>query len=298
MRTSTIGCPKGTRARALNLLSLGEVRRRTARTSGTRSRGQSLVEFALVVPLMALFFLAIADFARLYTTMMTVESAAREAADYGSFSSAFWTAPETTKGEMTHRACLASSNLPDYAGTKDDAAATCTNPKVTIPDPAPQPGGSPDCTNPNNVRPCWVTVTLEYRFRLLAPFSIQFYQITLGFPEQLTFRRTSTFAMTDLALATPPPPTPPGTPFPEPTMGPTPEPTPVPGPTPQPTPDPGPTPVVTPGPTPPPNPTPEPTPNPTPTPTPQPPDPTPTPTPTTTPDPKPSPTAEPSQGGP
>ena len=286
-----------------NPLQQSAIRRPVGRAR-RKSRGQSLVEFALVVPLMALFFVAVADFARLYTTMMTIESAAREAADYGSFSGAYWTAPDTTKGEMTHRACLASSNLPDYVGTKDDAAATCTNPEVTIPHPAPRAGGSIDCTDPQNPRPCWVTVTLEYDFRLLSPFSIQFYNVTLGLPEQLTFRRTSTFAMTDLALETPPPPTPPSTPYPDPSPGetpePTPEPTPDPGPTPTPdpgatpTPDPGPTPTPDPGPTPtpgptppPPDPTPTPTPepDPTPTPTPQPPDPTPTPTLDPTPDP-------------
>jgi hypothetical protein len=248
--------------------------------------GQALVEFALVVPLMMLFFLAVADFARLYTTMMTVESAAREAADYGAFSSSYWTAPDATRAEMTHRACIASSNLPDYQGSVGPPA-TCTNPEVVSIELIPRVGGT-TCTDPQNPRPCWVKVTLQYSFKLLAPFSIQFFNVHLGLPDQLTFQRTSTFAMTDLQLETPPPATPPTTPYPEPTMGPTPEPTPDPtpdpGPTATPTPDPGPTPPPTPGPTPPPDPTPTPTPDPTPTPT---PDPTPTPTPDPTPDPTP-----------
>ena len=91
------------------------------------------------MPLLVLFFVAIADFARLYTTMITVESAAREAADYGSFSSAYWTDPATTREEMIHRACLASSNLPDYVGTQTDTGATCTNPEIILPiDPVPK----------------------------------------------------------------------------------------------------------------------------------------------------------------
>jgi hypothetical protein len=59
---------------------------------------------------MVLFFVAVADFARLYTTMTTIESAAREAADYGSFDSSYWTDPTSTQAQMTHRACMASSN--------------------------------------------------------------------------------------------------------------------------------------------------------------------------------------------
>src|SRR5688500_18531686 len=96
------------------------------------SRGQSLVEFALVVPLMLMIFVAVSDLARLYTTMSTIESAAREAADYGSFDSNYWTDPVTTQEQMTHRACMAASNLPDYVGSVSGGIATCTNPAVTL----------------------------------------------------------------------------------------------------------------------------------------------------------------------
>ena len=46
-------------------------------------RGQALVEFAMLVPLMLLLAVALGDFGRLFTAGMGVESAAREAADYG-----------------------------------------------------------------------------------------------------------------------------------------------------------------------------------------------------------------------
>src|SRR5512144_237647 len=59
-------------------VALGQERRGT-------ERGQSVVEFALILPLILVLLLAIVDFARLYTTILTVESAAREAADYGAF---------------------------------------------------------------------------------------------------------------------------------------------------------------------------------------------------------------------
>lgn len=52
---------------------------RTVRRRG--SAGQSLVEFALVLPLLLFLFLAIADFGRIFVALITVESATRDAAE-------------------------------------------------------------------------------------------------------------------------------------------------------------------------------------------------------------------------
>jgi Flp pilus assembly protein TadG len=54
----------------------------------SRSRGQSMVEFALVLPLMLGFLVIAADFGRAYTAYLTISSAAREGATYASRSSA------------------------------------------------------------------------------------------------------------------------------------------------------------------------------------------------------------------
>ena len=45
------------------------------------ARGQSLVEFAVVLPLLLVFFLVIADFGRIFVALISVESATREAAE-------------------------------------------------------------------------------------------------------------------------------------------------------------------------------------------------------------------------
>jgi Flp pilus assembly protein TadG len=174
-------------------------RHSTSRVSARSRRGQSLVEFALVVPLMVIFFVAVADMARLYTTMSTIESAAREAADYGSFDSSYWTDEPGVREQMTHRACLAASNLPDYVGTTDAMAATCTNPAITI--DLIQPGAG-TCADSVREPPCRVRATLAYDFHLILPIHIDFGGgRSYGFPDHLSFERTSTFAMTDLQLA-------------------------------------------------------------------------------------------------
>jgi hypothetical protein len=234
----------------------------------------------VLIPLLMVLFVAIGDFARLYTTMMTIESAAREAADYGAFDSQYWTNETAVRQNMTHRACLAASSLPDYVGTKDDVAATCTNPEIVAIELVSRPGGT-TCTDSNNPFPCWVRVTLEYDFNVILPLQIDFFGVQFGFPSPVTFSRTSVFAITDLQLHPSPTPTPPPA---------TPTPTPDPDATPTPTPDPDATPTPTPDPDATPTPTPLPTPDVTPTPT---PDVTPTPTPDVTPIPNPEPTPTP-----
>ncbi len=102
------------------------------------ARGQSVVEFALVLPIMVVLLLAIVDFARIYTTMMTVESAAREAADFGTTlgagkweNGALGVPRDETVSEMKRRACVASSSLPDYEDPDDPSTGACTNPDVS-----------------------------------------------------------------------------------------------------------------------------------------------------------------------
>lgn len=159
----------------------------------TLAGGQSVVEFALVLPIMLMLLLAVVDLGRIYTTMLSVESAAREAADFGAFGSQQWQpAVRThTEAEMEKRACVAASNLPDYAGPDTD----CLNPSFSY-------TLNPDdrCDDPDRDPPCDVTVTLRYDFRLLVPFNIELFGVPVGVPPVLTFERSSTFAMTDLEL--------------------------------------------------------------------------------------------------
>lgn len=162
----------------------------------SRAGGQSLTELALILPILIIMLLAIVDFARLYTTMLTVEAAVREAADYGAFDTANWqTTPvdnsATTIAGMQQRACIASRNLPDYVGP-DDA---CTNPAFAY----VLTGTS--CDDPATDPPCTVTVTLTYSFRLIAPLRLDFFGTQLGLPNTITFTRDSVFAVSSFQVA-------------------------------------------------------------------------------------------------
>ena len=54
-----------------------------SRARRERAAGQSVAEFALVLPVMLLILVAVADFSRVFTAIITVEAATRDAAEAG-----------------------------------------------------------------------------------------------------------------------------------------------------------------------------------------------------------------------
>ena len=165
---------------------------------------------------MIFLMFGILDLARIWTTMMSVESAAREAADYGTFYGAeSWASAEylNTVADMKLRACVAASDLPDFTWTDTDSDGVvdlgeeCTNPTFDW-CLKPTPSGtcdqvviddtSEDCDNPDRDPPCTVTVRLQHDFHLFVPFQLDFFGVKLGLPATLSFDRDSTFAMTDI----------------------------------------------------------------------------------------------------
>jgi len=181
--------------------------------SGGRAAGagQSLAEFALILPFLVVIFVAVIDLSRVYTTILSIESAAREAADWGSFQSSNWIGDESdpssnrakTVEGMIRRACTAASDTPDYEeplGTVDHA--TCTNPAFAY-ELLPVVGDESTCTDPEREPPCRVRVTLTQTFRLMLPLSISLRDVEVGFPSELTVIRDSVFALSDLAIPEP-----------------------------------------------------------------------------------------------
>lgn len=173
-----------------------------------REFGQSVVEFALVLPVILLLLIGIADLGRLYTSAVAIESAAREAADFGAFEADNWAAVNiaTTLEGMEQRACTAAagSHLQDYQSTDPDDK-TCTNPSFAC--MLEHNGASTDCEssggfangiecwNPADPTtetgpPCTVHVRMEYQFHLLLAIP--------PFPSTIAISRDSYFRISDL----------------------------------------------------------------------------------------------------
>jgi Flp pilus assembly protein TadG len=97
-----------------------------------RPRGQSLVEFALILPLLLTFLGATVDFARLFHGWITLQSATRAAAESAATNSITSGAALT---EARRVVCIQTQNLPGFqAGVGSPPASTesCTAPTVSI----------------------------------------------------------------------------------------------------------------------------------------------------------------------
>jgi Flp pilus assembly protein TadG len=174
-----------------------------------------LVEFALITPILLLLILAIGDFARLYTSEIAVEAAAREAADYGAFAAGQWDTSmnaNLTANEMIRRACLAASDLPDYVAAGDTptlCSAAGSNPRFSyqLEDSTGQPIPNPPaiCGNPATEPPCMVHVTMTYTYHTIFSLpTIPFLNFS-PYPSTLPIQRDSRFAISDISAPNPSP---------------------------------------------------------------------------------------------
>lgn len=98
---------------------------------GRSTRGQSLVELALILPFLLAFVGGATDLARAYQASLTLESAVRNAAEYVATNSADSAEAAVDAQRIV---CLETSELPGFVtGTGPQPLETCTAPAVTVP---------------------------------------------------------------------------------------------------------------------------------------------------------------------
>jgi len=118
-------------------------------------RGQSIVEVALLLPLLVFVLIGGADLARAFALQLAVQNGARAGAE----AAAIDFAPST--GGARARALNEMSRTPalDPAAATIDVTFTKTDGSVCAIDPTP-------------ADPCWATVRVQYDFRTVTPWPL------------------------------------------------------------------------------------------------------------------------------
>lgn len=149
-------------------------RRLVGQRPRTRQRGQSIVEFALVLPVMLAIVGVVIDAARLYQVWVNLESATRDAAQYLATSSTDPTAPDYTwAGEDADtKAAYILTTATGYEVERSlsaDEFASCDTAQVTTTywqDATTQNGG----TVSNPVSTATVSACIPFRTLFNYPF--------------------------------------------------------------------------------------------------------------------------------
>jgi Flp pilus assembly protein TadG len=100
-----------------------DVRRRA-----TRSRGQALVEFGLILPVMLTLFGGAIDVARVYQSWITLQGATRDAAEYAATKA---TSSSQAQAQAQASLCAETARLAGFTAPAGNPSA-CTNPAITV----------------------------------------------------------------------------------------------------------------------------------------------------------------------
>jgi Flp pilus assembly protein TadG len=96
--------------------------------ASSSKRGQSLVEFALILPILLTMVGAAVDIARLYQGWITLEGATRDAAEYAA---TFDTTSAGAAGDAQRIVCTQAATLSGFVAPAGTPTA-CTSPSVTV----------------------------------------------------------------------------------------------------------------------------------------------------------------------
>ena len=93
------------------------------------SRGQAMAEFAIILPILLALVGGGIDFARAFEGAMTLQSAARNAAEAAAYSSTSLSQAETNARAVM---CAETQRLSGFVAGSGGNVATCTNPVIAV----------------------------------------------------------------------------------------------------------------------------------------------------------------------
>ncbi len=189
-----------------------------------RTRGQSLVEFSLVLPLLLLLVLFGIDFGRIFLGWVQLNNVVRVAANYAAENPTAWNSTNPNSAVQTQYRTLI---------TQEASGINCT-----MPSPLPTPG-FPNGANGVNTIGSPVTVRVVCNFPFITPV------IGSMFGGALPVSASASYPNRSGMIANIPTPAPTPTPSTSPSATPSTSPTPTPTPTPSTSPSPTPTPMCT-----------------------------------------------------
>jgi TadE-like protein len=143
---------------SVNLLRHRHLLHRPLRDSGRQrtrlARGQSLVEFALILPIMLTLLLAGVDFGRAFLGWVELNNVVREAANFAADNPTGWSTGNSGTAQAEYTRLV----------TADAARINCT-----LPSPLPAPS-FPNGPDGQNLIGTPATVSITCNFKLLTPF--------------------------------------------------------------------------------------------------------------------------------
>jgi Flp pilus assembly protein TadG len=102
--------------------------KKNVRRAARRSRGQALVEFGLILPVMLTLFGGAIDVARVYQAWITLQGATRDAAEYAATKAASSSQAQT---QAQTSLCAETTRLAGFTAPAGNPSA-CTNPAITV----------------------------------------------------------------------------------------------------------------------------------------------------------------------
>jgi len=117
--------------------------------------GQSMIEYALILPFFVLFIVGIFDLGRAFFSYITITNAAREGARYGTLHPRYYNAASLDPCLWQHYACIINTAKDEAVGSFVDLYSPSAAVAVTCPDA----DGDAKCDSGQSI-----TVTVSYNF--------------------------------------------------------------------------------------------------------------------------------------